>query len=131
MRMDRAKFSSLERRRFPRLSKNIFIRCRSKSHSSNEFKAIAENISGGGLMFETDRYIPTQTELGLEIYQPMICSESVILSISVLAKVIWTREKGVKYFEEGENTHRVGVEFLEIREDDRRKIAKYVEEKTL
>ena len=68
--MDMEKSQDLERRKFPRLKDNIFILGVLKANHAAEFKAFTRDISGGGLMFETDRDIPAGSELELEIYQP-------------------------------------------------------------
>ena len=126
--MEIDKPSGLERRGFPRLKENIFLFYRLHLSSSDEFKAVIYNISGGGLMFETERDIPPGTKLLLEIYQPIKQSKNMILSVSVLAKIIWQRKIEKDDFEKGENKYKVGVEFTEIKEEDRQRIAKYVEE---
>lgn len=127
--MGRNEFLGLEKRKFSRLKDNIFIFCRSGSTSSGEFKAITCDISGGGLMFETERDITPGSKLELEIYQPIKCSKSMICSVSVLAKVIWMKRIEKVSFEKGENKYKLGVEFTGIEKEDREKIANYIEEK--
>ena len=117
----------LEKRKFPRLKDNIFVFCRSGPTSSDEFKAITCDVSGGGLMFETERDITPGSKLELEIYQPIKCFKNMICSMPVLAKVVWTREIEKENFEEGENRYKIGIEFSEIEEEDRKIIATYVE----
>lgn len=121
----------LERRTFPRFKDNIFVFCRSELTSSDEFKAITCDISGGGLMFESERDIPNQGELELEIYQPRDRDKRVIFSIPTLARVKWSKKIEKDNFGEGENKYRVGIEFSEIQEGDRKIIANYVERKPL
>ena len=119
----------LERRKFPRLKDNIFVFCRSGSTSSDEFKAITCDISGSGLMFETERDITPESKLELEIYQPIKRSKSMIFSVPVLAKVIWMKRIEKASFEKGENKYKLAIEFIEIEKKDRKKIANYIEEK--
>ena len=127
--MEKDKFPDLERRKFSRFRDNIFIFGNLKSSPTEKFKAFTEDISAGGLTFETERDVPKMSELELEIYQPMDCEKRVIFSIPLLAKVKWTRIIEKDNFEQGENKHRVGIEFSEIKEEDRKIIAKYVERK--
>ena len=86
------------------------------------------DINADGLMFEFHRDISQNIRLEMEIYQPIICCKSRIHSIPVLARVAWTKKIEKDHFEEGENQYSVGVEFLEMKEEDRQRIAKYVKE---
>lgn len=115
-----------EMRKYPRLKDNIFILGNLRS-GSGEFKAFTENLSVGGLMFKTERNIPQDMRLDIEIYQPRDSRKSMIFSIPVLARVVWIKEIEKDNFEDGENKYRVGIEFGEIKEEDRQKIIKYVE----
>jgi c-di-GMP-binding flagellar brake protein YcgR len=126
--MDKEGLSNLERRRFPRLKENIFIFGKLKLTPIEEFKAITQNISAGGLMFETERDIPQDSELELEIYQPMDRDKRVIFSILVWPKIIWIQKIEKEKFEQGENRCRIGIEFSEIKEEDKQRIARYVKE---
>ena len=128
--MDEERAPCLERRKYKRLKDNIFIFGSLRLSPSEEFKAFTRDISTGGLMFERERDIPNQGELELEMYQPMDCDKRVIFSIPILTEVKWTRKIEKDNFEQGENKYRVGVEFLEIEEGDRKIIATYVERKT-
>jgi c-di-GMP-binding flagellar brake protein YcgR len=119
---------SLERRKFSRFRDNIFIFGNLKLSPTEKFKAFTENISAGGLMLEMERDIPNQSELELEMYQPLDRDKRVIFSIPVLGRVVWTRKIEKDNFQEGENKYRVGIEFSEIKEEDRKRITKYVEE---
>lgn len=126
---ERDKFLSFERRKFPRLKENIFILYRLESAPSDKFnKAFTNNISARGLMFEGETNIPAGTKLELEIYQPIKRSKTVILSIPAFAEVIWIRNIEKQNSELGENKYRIGIEFLEIKQQDRKKIVKYIEE---
>jgi len=123
------KYSGLEKRKFPRLKDSIFILGKLRSSPAGEFKALTNNISAGGLMFENERNISKEEQLELEIYQPMNCGKRKILSIPVLSKIIWIRQIGKDNFEKGENKYKIGVEFSNIKDEDRQRIAKYVEER--
>jgi len=126
--MDEDKTLDLDRRRYSRLGDSVFILGNLRSNPTEKFRAPTQNISAGGLMFETEKDISQDTTLDLEIYQPIDCRKSTIFSIAVLARVAWIREIEKNNFEEGRNKYRIGVEFLEIKEEDRSRIAEYVEE---
>ena len=51
-----------------------------------------------------------------------------IFSIPIWLKVIWIQKIEKEKFEEGENRYRVGIEFSEIREEDRQRVAKFISE---
>lgn len=121
-------FVGLGKRKFPRLNENILILA--SLNSDREFKALTENISESGLMFETTRVIPRDTLLELEMYQPICCCKSIIFSIPVLARVVWIKKREKDHFEKGENKYAVGGEFFETKKEDRQRIAKYVKDKT-
>ena len=125
--METNAFTNLEKRRFPRLKDNIFIFGNLRSGPIEECKAFAKDISAGGLMFETEREIPKASELKLEIYQPLHRDKRMIFSLPVTAKVIWTKKIEKDSFTDGENRCRIGIEFSELKEEDRKMIAKYVE----
>ncbi len=127
---------NLERRKFPRIEDNIFFFANLSSDSINlipdligGFKAFTQNICTGGLMFEMDKNISKEGDkLELEIYQPVNRDKTMIFSIPVLAKVIWTKKIEKEHFENGENKYKIGTEFLEIDAEHRQKIARYIEE---
>lgn len=124
--MDMEKSQNLEKRKLPRLKDNVFILGALKANHAAEFKAFTRDISGGGLMFETDRDIPAGSELELEIYQPSNSEKKIIFSVHAAAKAAWTKSIEKDVFEEGENRYQVGVEFSEIKEEDRQRIVNFV-----
>lgn len=129
--MNKGRSPNSERRRFPRLKEDIFIFGKLRASPSEEFRAITQDISAGGLMFETERNISQESELEVEIYQPRDSDKRVIFSISVRPKVIWIQKIAKEKFEPGENRYRVGIEFSEIKEEDRKIVAKYIESNLL
>ena len=124
--MDMEKSQDLEKRKFARLKDNIFILVNLKAEHANQFKVFTRDIGGGGLMFETDRDIPVDSELEFEIYQPSGREKEVFFSIHAVAKVAWIKGIAKDSFEEGENRHQVGVEFSDIKEEDRQRIIDFV-----
>lgn len=125
--MGEEKLLEIEKRKFPRLTDNIFIRGNLGSNPVEEFKAFTENLGAGGLMFETEREMAKNNELALEIYQPVKLHKNMIFSISLLAKVVWIKEFNKENFEPGENKYRIGLEFTEIKEENRKRIIHYLE----
>ena len=128
VKMEKEGFPDLERRKFSRLKGNFFILYFLKENPHIKLKAVIRNVGVGGLMFETEEYITKDSELALQIYQPISHDNNMIFSISVSAKVVWIRKIEKDNFEEGENKYKLGVEFLEIKEEDREIIARYVRE---
>lgn len=125
--MERNKSSSSERRKYPRLKDNVFIFGNLTSSSTEEFKVITRDISAGGLMFELERDIPKESELELEIYQPGNRDKTIFFSIHSLARVAWIKRLEGN-LEQGENKYRMGIEFLEIKQEDRQRVAKFISE---
>ncbi len=121
-------YPNLERRRFSRFKDNIFIFGNLRLNPIEEFKVFTSDISAGGLMFDTEKDIPQDVRLDLEIYQPRDRRKSMIFSIPVSAKIVWKRGIEKENSEQGENRYRIGIEFFELKEEDRERIAKYVEE---
>lgn len=124
--MDMESVHDMEKRKFPRLKENIFILASYRAEQENSFKAFTRDISAGGLMFEIERHIPTGSELELEIYQPVNRFKTVIFSVHAVAKAAWSKRIEKDAFEEGENRYQVGVEFLEIKDEDRQRILNFV-----
>ena len=121
----------MEKRKFPRIKDSIFILYHLSLCPAEEFKAISNDISTGGLMFETERNISKGSKVYMEIDQPIHCDKTMIFCIPVLTKVIWVRKIDKDNFEKGENKYKVGIEFLEIEEVDRNRIAKYIKEERI
>ena len=117
-----------ERRRFSRLNERIFIFCRFMEEEDVDIiKGFANNVSAGGLMFEIERSIPPQTIFSLEIYQPLIQSKEEFISISASAKVKWATQIDSADKYGNSNKYRIGVEFVEIDDGERKTIAEYVQ----
>ena len=117
-----------EKRRFPRLNDRILIFSKT-AESLEPVRDITKNISSSGLMFEPCRSISPQTIFDLEIYQPLRESKREFISISILAKVKWVTQINIPDKYEGSNKYRIGVEFIEIDDRERKWIAGYVQDK--
>jgi len=121
-------FDREERRKFSRIEDNIFIFCKLK-HDYRTIEWIAKDISDMGLRFESDRFVPPSTFMEMEIYQPLDFLKSKIVSIYVLAKVVWIKEiKKMKRYKES-NRYFGGVKFTKINKQDRSIIVNYVKER--
>ncbi|MFB0562717.1 MAG: PilZ domain-containing protein [Candidatus Lokiarchaeia archaeon] len=117
-----------ERRKVSRIEENILIFCKLKDdHKIMEW--IAKDISGVGLRFESDRFVPPSTFMEMEIYQPLDYLKSRIVSIYVLAKVVWIKEIEKRKRYRGSNKYFGGVKFTKISKQDRDIILKYVKER--
>lgn len=77
-------------------------------------------------MFETERDIPAGSELELEIYQPSNSGKKIIFSVYAVAKIVWAKEIEKDSFKDGENKYQIGVEFSEIKEEDKQRIVNFV-----
>lgn len=120
----------VERRKSPRLNERIFILYQSiERQGMDMIKGFTENISAGGLMFDTDRPIPRGDVAILEIYQPSPESSGELISIITMAEVRWVApiDSIEKY--EGMDKFKIGMEFIKPDDNNRKTIAKYVRAK--
>jgi len=117
-----------ERRKSHRVKDNIFVFCKLKG-DYKVIEGIAKDIGEMGLGFESDRFVPPSTLMEMEIYQPLNHLKSKIVSIYLLAKVVWVKEirKGSKY--KGSNRYMGGVKFIKISKQDRGIIVNYMKER--
>jgi len=117
-----------ERRKFSRIEDNIFIFCKLKP-DCRATEWITKDISEMGLRFESDKFVPPSTFMEMEIYHPLDYLKSRIVSIYVLANVVWVKEikKGGRY--KGSNRYIAGVKFTKISKQDRGIIVNYMKEK--
>ena len=120
--------SQRERRKFRRIQDNIFIFCRSKPRQG-VIEWIAKDISEIGLRFESDEFIPPSTFMEIEIYQPLNYLKSRIVTIYVLAKIVWIKELEKLERYGAINRYIGGIKFTKISKQDRNVIANYVKER--
>jgi len=117
-----------ERRKFCRIEDNIFVFCKSEpNHRVIEW--IAKDISEMGLRFESDKFISPSISMEIEIYQPLDYLKSRIVSIYVLAKVVWIKEIEKSDRCEANNRYFGGLKFTKIGKQDKSIIANYVKER--
>jgi len=118
-----------DKRKFPRVKENMLMLYSLDAEPYTEFKAIVCDISINGLRFATEMNMVPQTKLSLEVFQSFDRDKTTILSIPIKAETVWIR-KIIKRKTccEGENIYEVGIRVMEIKGEDRCRIAQYVEE---
>jgi c-di-GMP-binding flagellar brake protein YcgR len=112
----------MERRKFLRIEDSLPVRYTKavKKMEEVEFKdTIRVNIGGGGVKLILEENLPKGTILAMHISIPD--PEEGFIPVFATGRVVWS-----EVIEENEK-YGVGVEFLNIDEEDRRKIVKYVE----
>ena len=78
-------------------------------------------------MFEAENPVHVGTILYLEMYLQSKPIEDTIYSIPIRAKAVWVNRKENASKEKGINKYQIGLEFNEIRTEDRERIIEYVE----
>ncbi|MBI5416805.1 PilZ domain-containing protein [Candidatus Poribacteria bacterium] len=121
------KLSYSDKRRFLRVFDNHLLFGRIKSNPHSDIKGFTKNISIDGLLFETEKNIPDNTELEVELYLSDVEYKTVIFHVACFANVIWSKEIEKRNFENGENRYRIGVEFLKIENEYRKRIKDYID----
>ena len=117
-----------ERRKSQRIESRFFVLHRLEAGETFGIsKAIGQNMNVAGLMFEMENDVLAGDILYLEIYIPSDVYGFTIFSIPVQAKVVWVNRKENESKEPGGNKYQIGVEFIEIENEDRSKIIDYVE----
>lgn len=117
-----------ERRKFSRIEDNIFIFCKLKP-DYRVIEWITKDISEMGLRFESDKFVPPLTFMEMEIYQPLDYLKRKIVSIYVLANVVWVKEIREGSRCKGSNRYIAGVKFTKISKHDRGIIVNYMKER--
>jgi len=127
MKMD-IEYVGPERRKSQRIESHFFVLYRLEAGETFRIsKALGQNINVAGLMFEMENDVLAGDILYLEIYIPSDTYGFTIFSIPVQAKVVWVNRKENESEEPGGNKYQIGVEFIEIENEDRSKIIDYVE----
>ncbi len=121
-------YAGQEKRKFRRIENPFFISYRLEDdHRVGASKAIGENISGGGVMLEQENSFHAGTVFYLEIYLQLNPTEDTIYSTPTKAKVVWVNRKENVSKELGSNKYQIGLEFIEMKAEDRERIIGYVE----
>jgi len=108
-----------ERRGFVRLDINVKVRWERVRQKGEEKSEFTKNISGGGICLITEEKLNEGERLYLEIELP---SGKLIYA---RGKVVWVNEYEIIGVEI-KKKYDVGIEFIEIKEEDRQEIGKYI-----
>ncbi len=115
----------IERRKYKRKSLYCLIKYRVLPNKEIHEAIVTSlrNMSGGGILFRTSEYLQANTILEIKINLPLFDK-----IVTALAKVVRTEKTktGTKFF--------IGVQFTEIKDEDRSsilKIVEYFEKKTI
>lgn len=112
-------YSGEERRSYPRAQYDLALQYRILNKNYSQATGVlAKDISAGGMKFVSSNFLPVFTLLRIELLL-----ESDIHSISLTARVAWTEK--LPYNE----NYLIGVEFLNIKNEDRVKINSFVNAK--
>ena len=108
-----------ERRRYPRAKEEAGLLYQKPKGSEIE-DSITKDISGGGVCFETEIYVPPATVMEIQINKP-IGGLRATLPMRINAKVIWIRQAET-------GRYKMGLEFIDIKEVHREEITKNVQD---
>ncbi len=111
-----------ERRKFPRIEKEIIVRYKILSTPEKQLDGETKNISAGGVCLVTRERMEPETVVAMEIRFPQMNKPIVTTS-----RVIWCSESKLGPSPAGHTRFDNGIEFTQISEADRQQIAKYVE----
>lgn len=114
--------SNSERRKFPRIVREIIVRYKILSTPEKQLDAETKNISGGGVCLVTREKMELETVVAMEIKFPHMNR-----AILTTAQVIWCSESKLGPSPAGHTKFDNGIEFMQISETDRQQIIKYVE----
>ena len=125
--MDNSLKDLSDRRNFPRIDATVLVRHLFYYYAKpqtppGESDAYTKNIGGGGIMFETDVFAPSDAFAELEIHLPNLS-----IPIQTIAKIVWVQD--IKH-NETEKKYRMGASFLEIGEDDRNTLIDFIQSNT-
>ncbi|MFC1698686.1 flagellar brake protein [Candidatus Omnitrophota bacterium] len=108
-----------ERRNFPRLATTVDVEYTVLKNSSLGAESITKNISAGGICLIVYEKIEPGTFLSLRLYLA-----DINLTVAAEGHVIWS-----SYFTmdaDSRDRYDLGIEFTQIKEEDRQKLSKYV-----
>ena len=113
-------YTGPERRKYPRSNEKVAVLYRAAESSSLDYpsgvrNSVTRNISGGGMCFEAEVYVPPETIIEIQIDKPIDGGLKATLPIHATAKVVW-----VKQVETG--NYKLGLQFVDISERHREKL---------
>ncbi len=113
-------YAGADRRRHYRGEEEISLMYQSPEGKKVEIST-TKNISGGGVCFETEIYIPPAATVEVQVNKPINGGLKAILPVRAKARVVWIRQA-----ETGK--YKLGLEFVNIEERHREEIIRNVEE---
>lgn len=115
-----------ERREFPRLPINMTVDYNTYlSEDAQTTKTESKNISAGGIRIIALGELEVGKKMQLKFSIP-----DANITISAVGKVVWTEEFIVGSAKTGK-AYEVGIEFISITDEDRKKIEEYVKKRLL
>ena len=105
----------LGRREFPRLSSHIPVRFGGEENRSQD--SLTKDLGGGGVRLVSREFLPVDSKVKLEFFLTP-ASEA----LKAVGKVVWIQKLPYSY------QHDVGIQFLDISDPSRRRIAHFVEQ---
>lgn len=115
-------WETFDKRKFPRLQVKCDVLVK-EQNTSNVLTTVTENIGGGGICVLLNKAIPSfsHVNLKLELDDPHPAP------IECTGKVVWCIRRHVLHHDQ---THfDTGIEFLNIKPEDRERIRKFIEER--
>jgi hypothetical protein len=113
-----------ERRRWPRRTIELLIRCRPATGGGPEGIYFTRNLSEGGLMFESPGLFNATTPVEVGWYAPVQGGGARIRRyLSLRARVAWAREMPDDHAAMHGNRYQVGLQFQRMNPDDRASVA--------
>ena len=110
-----------EKRKYPRLNSRIPMRYRKIETSTQEFQgSLMKDISEGGTRMTISEFLPLNSKLAMEI--PLMPGRRPVKGVS---RVAWVAKAGFS------ERYDVGVEFVELDQEDSMQIAKFILNKAL
>jgi c-di-GMP-binding flagellar brake protein YcgR len=108
-----------ERRKFPRLNIGIDVKYSVAKPDSEQSEISMKNISAAGICITVDEDLRLSTVLSLQVFMPGNDAP-----IYTKGRVVWKSEFRIGYG--SKPRYDIGIEFLDIDEEDREKISQYV-----
>ena len=105
----------LGRREFPRLSSHIPVRFGGDENRSQD--SLTKDLGGGGVRLVSREFLPVNSKVKLEFFLTP-ASEA----LKAVGKVVWIQKVPYSY------QHEVGIQFLDISDPSRKRIAHFVEQ---
>lgn len=109
-----------EKRKFVRLDTRVKVEYHIIELSETELKSFTKNLSQGGICLFLDSLVRKDTLLELKLFLPEQTEP-----IQTTGKIVWidSFKLGNK---DAQEQYEAGIEFINISDEDRKKIAKYV-----